>query len=114
MVIRFLITHWAARLDKMKRVLLTLFGVRILFAVTAVAQSPVMLTISTQSPDYRIPNDFAGLSFETGSELLNRNHVSGYFFSTTNTAVITLFKTSVTIISGSVAALLLTAPTPPS
>jgi hypothetical protein len=66
----------------------------ILFSLTgnALAQSPVMLTISTQSSGYKIPNDFAGLSFETGSELLNRNGVSGYLFSPTNSAVITLFQ----------------------
>ncbi len=91
-VIGFSITDWATRLDKVKRILLTFSGVRILFAVTAVAQSPVTLTISTQSPGYRIPNDFAGISFETWSELINRNHVSGYFFSATNSAVITLFQ----------------------
>lgn len=59
---------------------------------TALAQSQVTLTISTQTPGYTIPGDFAGLSFETGSELLNRNGVSGYLFSATNSEVITLFQ----------------------
>ena len=63
------------------------------FCSTAVSTPfPVGLEINTQSPGYDIPQDFAGLSFETGSELPNKNRVHGYLFCATNTALITLFR----------------------
>lgn len=74
------------------RIVFALLAIWLSLTSAALAQSPVTLTISTQTPGYTIPSDFAGLSFETGSELLNRNGVSGYLFSTTNSAVITLFQ----------------------
>ncbi|HZV33512.1 MAG TPA: hypothetical protein VFB72_02970 [Verrucomicrobiae bacterium] len=54
--------------------------------------SPVTLTIDTLAPGDAIPADFSGLSFETGSELPDRNHVSGHLFSPTNQPLITLFR----------------------
>ena len=48
----------------------------ILWAGAALAQSPVTVTISTQSPGYTIPDDFSGLSFEMGSAVNNRNRYS--------------------------------------
>src|SRR5580765_6354777 len=58
------------------------------------AQSPVTLTIDAQSPGFTVPDDFTGLSFETGSERPNKNGVSGYLFSATNTSFITLYQNS--------------------
>lgn len=53
---------------------------------------PVTVTVAAQANGFRIPEDFAGLSFETGNEILNRNRVHGYLFSPTNRQVITLFQ----------------------
>lgn len=58
----------------------------------AFAQAPVTLRIDTRSPGHEIPADFSGLSFETGSELPNRNRVPGLLFSPTNQPLITLFR----------------------
>ena len=54
------------------------------------AQSPVTVTVDTQSPGYAIPADFSGLSFETMTLL--PDGTGGYWFSTTNTPLITLFQ----------------------
>jgi hypothetical protein len=69
-----------------------LLAAGLLWAGAANAQSPVTLTISTQSPGYTIPDDFAGLSFEMGSLVFNRNGVNGYLFSATNPQTVTLFQ----------------------
>lgn len=60
----------------------------------AFPQSPVTLTIDTQSPGYAIPADFAGLSFESWVEGPDRGGVSGRLFSPTNSQLITLFTNS--------------------
>ena len=66
-----------------------------LCAFATLAQSPVTLSIDTQSRGYVVPPDFAGLSFETWVELLtNSNGVSGRLFSPTNVEMITLFTNS--------------------
>jgi hypothetical protein len=57
----------------------------------APAQSPVAVTI-TNSPGYQIPDDFSGLSFESGHQMPNVNGVSGDLFNSTNTQLITLFR----------------------
>ena len=59
---------------------------------TALAQSPVTITVDTTSHGYEIPRDFSGLSFETGSERPNNAGTAGYFFSGSNTELITLFR----------------------
>lgn len=67
------------------------------FAVLTAAAgepAPVRLTLRANTRGYVVPADFAGLSFETGSELPNRNGVSGYLFSATNTALAMLFRNS--------------------
>jgi hypothetical protein len=64
----------------------------LLQAAVVSAQSPVTLTIDTQSPGFAIPADFTGLSFETGSERPNKNGVSGYLFCATNAPFITLYQ----------------------
>lgn len=62
-----------------------------LLAMSTFAQSPVTLTIDTQSRGYLIPDDFAGIGFETFAELPDGNGVSGNLFSPTNAQLITLF-----------------------
>jgi len=57
-------------------------------------QSPVTLTIETKQHGCQIPDDFAGLGFETWAEEPDRSGVSGHFFSPTNTGLITLFTNS--------------------
>jgi len=54
--------------------------------------APVKLTIDTISHEYAIPAGFSGLGFETKSVLPNTYGVSGYFFTPTNTQLITLFQ----------------------
>jgi hypothetical protein len=60
-------------------------------AVAVSAQSSITVII-TNSPGYAIPEDFSGLSFESGHQRPNVNGVSGNLFSPTNTQLITLFR----------------------
>jgi len=63
------------------------------FAFAVYAQPPTDVTVSiTNSPGYAIPEDFSGLSFETGHQAPNVNGVSGDLFTPTNTQLITLFR----------------------
>jgi hypothetical protein len=62
-----------------------------LLAKSALAQCPVTVSI-TNSPGVAIPDDFAGLSFETGQQLPNMNGAPGNLFNLTNTQLITLFR----------------------
>lgn len=55
------------------------------------AQSPVTLTVDTQSPGLTIPSDFLGLSFETGNLQSNGVGVAGYMFDSANTQLVTIF-----------------------
>ncbi len=71
-----------------------LFFVMWLLTSAALAQSPVTLFIDMQAHGYEIPDDFAGLSFETDAELPDRNEVSGNLFSPTNAQLIMLFTNS--------------------
>jgi hypothetical protein len=61
-----------------------------LCAGAALAQSPVSLTVDTQSRGYAILADFSGLSFETMTLL--PDGTGGHLFSATNTPLITLFQ----------------------
>jgi hypothetical protein len=56
------------------------------------AQAPITLKIDTSSRQFRIPDDFAGLGFETKSVVANTYRVSGNFFSPANSELITLFR----------------------
>ena len=49
-----------------------------LLAGVALAQSPVTLTVNTESPGAAIPPDFLGLSFEEGNLQPNGVGVNGY------------------------------------
>ncbi len=76
--------------SRFRRLLRRLAAAGCLLAGAALAQSPVTLTVDTQSPGYAIPADFSGLSFETKT-LLPDSH-GGHLFSGTNTPLITLFQ----------------------
>jgi hypothetical protein len=56
------------------------------------AQAPITLTVDTASRQFRVPDDFAGLGFETKSVVSNTYGVSGNFFSPANIELITLFR----------------------
>ena len=60
--------------------------------LTAVAQSPVTLTVDTGSLGLIVPSDFIGLSFETGSLQYDSPGVKGYLFDPANTQLLTLFR----------------------
>ena len=62
----------------------------------ACAQTDITQTInatySNLTSGYAIPNDFAGMSFETNSLGSGNYNVSGYLFSSSNTQLVTLFQ----------------------
>jgi hypothetical protein len=58
----------------------------------ALAQAPVKLTIDASNREFRIPDDFVGLGFETKSVVPDEYGVAGYFFSPANKELITLFR----------------------
>lgn len=59
------------------------------------AQSPITLTIDTQSRGHdAVPADFGGVSIFTGTQASGHHGVPGNLFSATNTQLITLFKNS--------------------
>src|SRR5579859_4243203 len=60
-------------------------------ARTAMAQSPMTLTIDARAPGFRIPADFIGLSFETANLLPDKE--GRYLFSAENKPLIDLFRT---------------------
>jgi len=76
----------------MKGRLLSLAYIGLSLTSSAHPQAPVTLTVGTISHEYAIPTDFSGLGFETKSVLPNTYGVSGYFFTPTNTQLITLFR----------------------
>jgi hypothetical protein len=63
-----------------------------ILAGVGLAQAPVTLKIDTASRQFRVPDDFAGLGFETRSAVANSYHVAGYFFSAGNAQLIALFR----------------------
>src|SRR5450756_2484885 len=74
------------------KTILSLFYIACFMTGVAIAQSPVNLTVDTRSRSCAIPEDFAGIGFETWAELPDHNGVSGRLFSPTNAQLITLFK----------------------
>jgi hypothetical protein len=63
-----------------------------ILAGAVLAQAPITLTVDTASRQFRVPDDFAGLGFETKSVVSNTYGVSGNFFSPANIELITLFR----------------------
>lgn len=66
----------------------------LLNAVPAPAQSPVTVTIDTQSPGCQIPDDFSGVSIFTETQKLGHRGSRGNLFSASNIQLITLFTNS--------------------
>ena len=68
----------------------------LLVASAAIASSQVTITVSN-SPGFKIPDDFIGLSFEIKNVVPGENSIPGtdpfYFFSPTNKTLIAFFKT---------------------
>ena len=62
-------------------------------SLAAAAQSSVELTVA-DSPGYRVPADFTGLSFEADAALPNHRGVKGYFFCSANKELVRLFVNS--------------------
>lgn len=58
------------------------------------AQSPVTLSVDSQSPGRTVPRDFVGVSIFTQTQARDHRGVSGNLFSGTNFQLITLFKNS--------------------
>lgn len=81
---------------KIKRSALVLICAACIVGCVSRAQSrpsaSITLTVNTTSRCYAIPPDFSGLGFETKSVLPNAYGVRGYFFTPTNTQLITLFR----------------------
>ena len=63
-----------------------------LLAGGASAQAPVTVTVETASHGYAVPADFAGLSFERGTENPGNARVPGYFFNPSDKQLVTLFQ----------------------
>jgi hypothetical protein len=56
------------------------------------SQVSATISVDISSPGHLIPNDFIGLSFETRRVDCNSDGVSGYFFDSTNTQAVALFR----------------------
>lgn len=69
-----------------------LFAAVCLLPFASFAQSPVTVTIETQSPGRIVPRDFVGVSIFTQTQVRDHKGVSGNLFSGTNYQLITLFK----------------------
>jgi hypothetical protein len=75
----------------MKIIYIILIGLGI-FANAIYSQTPVTVTVNMSSPGIQIPDDFIGFSFETRRVNYNSDEVVGYFFDSSNTQLVTLFK----------------------
>src|SRR5512141_171360 len=75
----------------MKRVAI-LFAISAAFVNAVYSQGAVTVSVNMSSPGCSIPEDFIGLSFETRRVNYNSDGVAGYFFDSTNTQAVTLFR----------------------
>lgn len=69
-----------------------LFAIAGIFLNSACSQVSATVSVDMSSAGYSIPDDFIGLSFETRRVDCNSDGVSGHFFDSTNTQVVTLFR----------------------
>lgn len=69
-------------------------GAACLLGFSAGAESPVTLTVATESRGYAVPWDFGGVSIFTRAQRLNHRGVPGHMFSGSNTQLVTLFRNS--------------------
>lgn len=74
------------------RVVFILISVGWLWAQTVLAQSPVGLGINLSSPGFPVATNFGVFSFETGGMKSNNWAANAYFFTPTNTQLLTLFR----------------------
>lgn len=75
-------------MNKLIAILLVITG-----AFAAYSQEEtVTVSVKTSSPGYLIPDDFIGLSFETRRVDGDSDGVAGYFFDSTNTQAVALFR----------------------
>ncbi len=69
------------------------FTVALLFAQTALAQSPVTITVKAYSSIMTVPVDFVGLSFGSATMQAYVNGTIGYFFAPYDSEAVSLFRT---------------------
>lgn len=69
-----------------------LFAFALVIAFGVCGQGAVTVSVNTAAPGCLIPDDFIGLSFETRRVNCNSDGVAGYFFDTTNTQAVCLFR----------------------
>ncbi len=62
------------------------------FVSAVYSQIPATVSVDTSSPGFSIPDDFIGFSFETRRVNWNSDGVAGYFFDSTNSQAVTLFR----------------------
>ena len=62
------------------------------FAQAIHAQAPATVSVNISSPGCLIPEDFIGFSFETRRVNYDSDGVTGYFFDSTNTQALALFR----------------------
>jgi len=62
------------------------------FVNAAYSQISVSVSVDTSAPVCTIPDDFTGFSFETRRVNYNSDGVAGYFFDSTNTQAVALFR----------------------
>lgn len=62
------------------------------FATTTFSQVSATVSVDTSSPRFSIPDDFIGFSFETRRVNADSDGVAGWFFDSTNTQAVTLFR----------------------
>ncbi|HEY9534816.1 MAG TPA: hypothetical protein VIQ77_09780 [Mucilaginibacter sp.] len=70
----------------------TLFADNRKDSVLKMADADIVINLDKTRPGFKIPDDFLGLSFETGSVRKNNANVKGYFFSPQNTQAKNIFK----------------------
>ncbi|PWU20183.1 MAG: hypothetical protein C5B50_04650, partial [Verrucomicrobia bacterium] len=66
--------------------------ITVTFASAVHSQLPVTVSVNTSSPGNLISDDFIGFSFETRRVNHDSDGVAGYFFDSTNTQAVTLFR----------------------
>lgn len=75
----------------MKKLITILLAITGTFAAYS-QEAAVNVSVKTSSPGFLIPDDFIGLSFETRRVDVDSDGVAGYFFDSTNTQAVALFR----------------------
>src|SRR5262245_20531228 len=74
------------------RLIALVFVITGAFARAVYAQAAATVSVDISSPGFLIPDDFIGFSFETRRVNYNSDGVTVYFFDSTNTQALTLFR----------------------